>query len=308
VEGVSKYDVVATATDYDAVSIDGDSEDYVPTSTYGMRPSTTGGVRMLVRGCNLRPLPGAVLTLAGGYTGTTDDDGYAHVVPPASGSYAYTLTHPSGRFVARSGTVTAVGPCSSVTTSTTTMSVDADYRCCGIQKDGVNAAFPISKTLKITTTGGTDSFVAAGCGTTNICLSKSMDDVGSDDPEETICEDGLRYTPPTDIATQEANVKYAITLADFFGNPGLTETLQEQVLEYLEDGCTGDHLKRRWRQVNADCTGGGSTRTATSIVVNSLPPTFSMTCTIPAGTGYGPESADVNLTGNPYSSTVVISE
>lgn len=308
------YDVVVTASGYTPSTTDGVSTG--TTLSISLALTGSGGIVLTVRGCNFLGLPGAVVTFKGPNPSTTtvavlttDSAGKVHFVPAVGGTYAHTITHSSGRFTGGSGDVLVNGPCAVARTGIVSMGIGAAYLCCGTKLGGVASPFPMSKTLNITTAGGTDTLSVSVC-SGSICLNKVMSDVGPNSTSTLSCPPpptpNNRTVPPA-IGSAAAFVSYGFNLWDVaFSAPTLSETIAEHgSLNYPSGGCSGPvDVSRNWRIPGTGCV-GGTTRSATTATVNSLAPTLSITFTIPAGTGFGPPATG---TGNPFSTTVVIAE
>jgi len=283
-----------------------------------------------VGGCNGSPLPGATVTLSGANSGsaTTDGDGNASIPLSSTGVTLWSVSHSSGRFKPKSGSVDILGLCDPWGQGVNLSPADG-YGCCFPGLGGFpDNPYPISTSLTWTDCTGEYAFEIdpVGCGQDQ-CLEVPMDDVSLAGTTSclTCTGGGIKTFPPTDIGNHPINTLLTLKLTSGFGvvryfyrtytNAGV-KRLDFKSGAVCPDCGTNDS-SRSWR-MNATCEDlfgnisvGGinwETRGSTSYVVNSVVP-FNMTATInPAGNGYGPGPAFTSWSGSAPCETVVISE
>jgi hypothetical protein len=284
-------------------------------------------------GCASNPLPGAVCTLSGAVSGsaTTDASGHAEIPITATGSVAWSVSHPSGRFNSASGSKTVSDLCEDSEVGVAFSLSPADgYACCFPFLGGFpDNPYPISTSLLWTDCTGEYEFDIdpVGCGQ-DICTSIELDDVSLDGPSScvTCTGGGTKQFPPTDIGVHPINVLLSLNLGSIAANiiryyyrtyTGLSVKFFNYKTGAVCPDCGADDASRSWR-VNDTCdaletgkeTGGiqYEIRASVSYVVNSVIP-FNLTSTInPAGNGYGPGDPFTSWSGEPPCATVVISE
>ncbi len=310
----TSFDVTATKADCTTTTWDDASPGDNLTGAVDCYPVSARQFRIF--GCFSQPLAGANIVVTGPGSTTTaltsDGNGHAIFSPPTTGTYSFSVTHPSGRFNTRTGSWNQSTSCAAGF-STVTMGAASGYTCCV-----AGTPYPVKNTLNITDAGGTASFTFAAftCGAA-VCLSRTMSDVSvTGSPQALSCSpSGVANFPPSDISKRTSAVLYTITIN---AAPTLVQTEREfqqagvYRLQYhgnhdVDGLCTPNETFRGWR-IQSSCP-MPSTQLRdfhpTSVVVNSLYP-FSATFKFAAGDGFGPSPTDINP--GPFSTTVVVSE
>jgi hypothetical protein len=288
--------------------------------------STNESVNVTVSGCFGFPLPGAVVTYSGPDSGsvTTDAAGEASFFTDKTGSFSFTVAHPSGRFASASGTFAKATKCTAAGI-TRQLSPASGFVCCDVLKGG-SSPYPISKTLTLTdpsgaTTVAIDALTCQG----SVCVDRSMSDVsptvsGSlQCPKCTCTVGGSSDQPAADVGFNSTAVQYQATLSD---PPTLGQA--HYIFQWIAAGgvqyradCPTTHLctadtRRTWRFGRACGAGfqlGFPHRSdgPSSVTVNSYMP-LNITFNYSHGSGFGPVALASTVDGDVFATTLNLSE
>jgi hypothetical protein len=277
------------------------------------------------------------MTSTGGIvtSGTTNASGVV-VLAHGAASGTISVTHPSGRFAAFSGSFSG---CTGETSQTVTLNAASGYSCCWQATHPAplrDSPYPVNAAaLRITDPDGTQAFPVASPANPcafQLCSGRSASNVGPVDYPVFTCFDTYWGTnrprsvlPP--IGPGTLNVRYAInfTAASLVLNQQHRWTGGPLIYHPDQDAsgvpCIPENapgwLAIAWRYPVAcgSTTGFLANDNSVSVTVNSVLP-LNLTFTFAAGTGYGPTPATQTgaswsyspLTGNPYALSVVVSE
>jgi hypothetical protein len=275
-----------------------------------------------ITGCYGAPLPGAVVTFSGpdGGSATTGSDGKAVWYTDKTGTFNYTVTHPSGRFKPASGTVTKPTVCTPVAIGAGLTPKDG-YVCCGFLANLTPPSpYPIPTTLYVTDDDGTFPItLSPDTCTGDACVLREIDYVSDGVLSTCRCGSSTYYTPPIRSRQETAvlwtlrlNTSAPLALTYYFG-------LQNSVggsLLYPSNcpapSCTSD-TRISWRTKTTCATIRTVSRKEdhgpSSYTLNSVMP-LHITYNYASGNGYGPFPAtpDPTFTGESYTSQAIVSE
>jgi large repetitive protein len=241
-----------------------------------LTPTTTAGgkVNFSIRGCATLAPPNATVTVSGGgatYTGTTTTGGLLlDVSPTGAGSYSWTVTEPTGRFVTASGTVTVA--CNATAGVTVNLTAAAGYVCI------TGCDLPVATTVTLTTPqGGVTLTYAAGVWTGTQARSvatraKTTTHVRTGCPTAGTCDsatsDFAGGTCTISWAWNGSNVSGSYTTCD--DGTGTRHPVDDSVAAGLHNNCLSQNIITT--RTNSGCPGANlyaGTATSTPIGLSS---------------------------------------
>lgn len=325
---VGSYDVTATKAGCDSKSWSAQAVTCGATTNLAAVVACAANTAVVfsIKGCGSAPLPDAVITYTGPDSGTltTDAGGNASFVTGKTGSWSYTVTHPSNRFQTGTGNFSRASACTGVNAGMTLLPA-AGYNCCsqfGSYWPTPNP-YPIPNNLFITDGKGfTMPFTLATDCTAFPCETRDMDNASPSPEVAYTCKDtsGGAFVPPPDIGVFSTAFFWDVTL----GPPG-TMLLRQHYpisnptgLAYVNGGdvsgrCLNPDTRRMWRLVETCANGNANnfqqySTTQSSLTVNSVYPlNISFTFTV-GPDGFGPVPVNDPVSGVPYTTSAVIHE
>lgn len=133
-------------------------------------------IQFFVKCCTATPVVGATIAITGpeSVNLTTGADGKASWHPETAGSYSYSVTHPSARLVAASGSYSIPSLCAAYGTIEVAMGTPEGFSCCNLSMfyDGAQFKFPRGP-IKVTTSAGATWWLAE-CATKKCTISDEV--------------------------------------------------------------------------------------------------------------------------------------
>jgi hypothetical protein len=294
------------------------------------RCATNDAVVFTVKGCHNHLLPDAVIAITGADSGTvtTDGSGVATFYTDFTGSFSFTITHPSGRFTTVTGSFTKLTVCASVAVGRT-MSAATGYNCCaelGTLWPTPNP-YPIPNTLYITDGEGYTMAVPIDGSSCfgSACEMRNMDTTSTCGGGLCLptysCTDLVGSTgqlPPTDIGVQSTALLWGLQLGDASSmllrqthNVMTTADGLKYVAGTGPHACSPADTKQLWRWSRTCAQLASYTSradTQSSLTVNSVYP-LNISFTFAAGTGFGPVPVGAPaIGGEPYTLSATVHE